>query len=173
MGLSVVHGIVTHMGGLITVDSAPGQGARFQVYLPALQGDVALSAVEVNALPTGRERILFVDDEPFQTDMLKHLLGLLGYRVETRNSAAEALDLFRKDPQAFDLVITDMIMPKMTGDKLAVQLLQIRSDLPIILATGYSENMTESKARALGIKAFAFKPLVMEELSRLIRKVLD
>ncbi len=173
MGLSVVHGIVTHMGGLITVDSVPGQGARFQVYLPALQGEAALPAVEVHALPTGRESVLFVDDEPFQTDMLKHLLGLLGYQVETRNSAAEALDLFKKDPRAFDLVITDMIMPKITGDELAVQLLQIRPDLPIILATGYSENMTEAKAKALGIKAFAFKPLVMEELSRLIREVLD
>jgi len=173
MGLSVVHGIVTHMGGLITVNSVPGQGARFEVYLPALQGEAALPAVEVHALPTGRERILFVDDEPFQTDMLKHLLGLLGYHVETRNAAAEALEFFKKDPQAVDLVITDMIMPKMTGDELAVQLLQIRPDLPIILATGYSENMTEAKAKALGIKAFAFKPLVMEELSRLIRQVLD
>jgi PAS domain S-box-containing protein len=173
MGLSVVHGIVSHLGGLITVDSAPGQGACFQVYLPALQGQAALPAVEVKALPTGKERILFVDDELFQTDMFKHLLGLLGYHVETRNTAADALTLFEKDPGAFDLVITDMIMPKMTGDELAVQLLEIRPDLPIILATGYSENMTEAKAKALGIKAFAFKPLVIEELSRLIREVLD
>jgi len=173
MGLSVVHGIVNHLGGLVTVDSTPGQGARFQVYLPALQDQAALPIVEAKALPVGKERILVVDDEPFQTDMLKHLLGLLGYHVETRNTATEALTLFEEDPRAFDLVITDMIMPQMTGDELAVHLLEIRPDLPIILATGYSENMTEGKAKAIGIKAYAFKPLVIEELSKLIREVLD
>ena len=173
MGLSVVHGIVTGLGGVITVDSAPGKGARFQVYLPALQDAGPVHVAEDSPLPTGRERILFVDDEPFQTDMLKHLLGLLGYRVEARNSADDALALFRLDPQAFDLVITDMVMPKMTGDELAVRLLAIRPDLPIILATGYSQNITEAKAKAMGIKAFALKPLVIDELSRLIRQVLD
>jgi PAS domain S-box-containing protein len=173
MGLSVVHGIVTGLGGLISADSPPGRGARFQVYLPALQGPLAAAPAEVKALPTGKERILLVDDEPFQTDMLKHMLGLLGYQVETRNSGAEALVLFEADPQAFDLVITDMIMPKMTGDELAAKLLQIRPGLPIILATGYSENITEARARAMGLKAFALKPLVIEELARLIREVLD
>jgi CheY-like chemotaxis protein len=173
MGLSVVHGIVTGLGGLITVDSVPGEGARFQVYLPALQEGAAVHAAEAKTLPTGRERILLVDDEPFQTDMLKHLLGLLGYRVEARNTAAEALALFQQDPQAFDLVITDMVMPTMTGDELAVRLLQVRPDLPIILATGFSQNITEAKAKAIGIKAFALKPLVIDELSRLIRQVLD
>jgi PAS domain S-box-containing protein len=173
MGLSVVHGIVTGLGGLITVDSTFGKGTQFQVYLPALQEGAAVHAAEAKALPTGRERILCVDDEPFQTDMLKHLLGLLGYRVETRNTATEALALFQQDPMAFDLVITDMVMPKMTGDELAVRLLQIRPDLPIILATGYSQNITETKAKTLGIKAFALKPLVIQELSRLIRQVLD
>jgi PAS domain S-box-containing protein len=173
MGLSVVHGIVTGLGGLITVDSTPGLGAQFQVYLPALREGAAVPAKEAKALPTGRERILFVDDEPFQTDMLKHLLGLLGYQVETRNTAAEALALFQQDPQAFDLVITDMVMPKMTGDELAVRLLGMRSDLPIILTTGFSQNINAARAKAMGIKAFAFKPLVIEELSRLIRQVLD
>jgi PAS domain S-box-containing protein len=173
MGLSVVHGIVTGLKGLISVDSAPGKGARFQVFLPALQDGAQVHVAETGTLPTGKERILFVDDEPFQTDMLNHLLGLLGYRVETRNTAVEALALFQQDPQAFDLVITDMVMPGMTGDELAVRLLEIRPDLPIILATGYSQNITESKAKALGIKAFALKPLVIDELSRLIRQVLD
>jgi CheY-like chemotaxis protein len=173
MGLSVVHGIVTGLRGLIRVDSAPGKGARFQVYLPALQDGTAVPVDEAGTLPTGKERILFVDDEPFQTDMLKHLLGLLGYRVETRNTAVEALALFQQDPQAFDLVITDMVMPEMTGDELAARLLAIRPDLPIILATGYSQNITEVKAKAMGIKAFALKPLVIDELSRLIRRVLE
>jgi PAS domain S-box-containing protein len=173
MGLSVVHGIVTGLRGTITVDSATGKGARFQVYLPALQDGAAVSAAPAGTLPTGEERILFVDDEPFQTDMLKHLLGLLGYRVEARNSAAAALELFQQDPRAFDLVITDMVMPGLTGDELAARLLDIRPDLPVILITGYSQNITEARAKSMGIKAFALKPLVIDELSRLIRQVLD
>jgi len=173
MGLSVVHGIVTGLGGTITVDSDPNQGTRFEVYLPALPKETKVDASEEKILPVGNERILFVDDEPFQTDMLKHLLGLLGYTVETRNSGTEALMLFTEDPRAFDLVITDMIMPEMTGDRLARQMLEIRPDLPIILATGYSEGITEAEAKEMGLRAYALKPLVMEELARLIRQVLD
>jgi len=172
MGLSVVHGIVTGLGGLILVDSTPGEGSRFDVYLPALPKETAAAAAEEKSLPTGSERILFVDDEVFQTDMLKHLLGLLGYKVETRNNGLDAIALFEQDPDAFDLVITDMIMPKMTGDQLSEKLLAIRPGLPIILATGYSEGFSEAKAKALGLRAYALKPLVMEELSKLIRQVL-
>ncbi len=175
MGLSVVHGIVAGLGGAITVDSAPSQGARFDVYLPALHRDDGMVAEigEKAPLPTGKERILFVDDEVFQTDMFKQMLGLLGYQVETCNNGAQALALFETDPQAFDLVITDMIMPGMTGDKVAGKILAVRPELPVILTTGYSEQMTEAGAKAIGIKAYALKPLVMEELARLIRRVLD
>jgi PAS domain S-box-containing protein len=174
MGLSVVHGIVTGMGGLITADSpGVGQGARFEVLLPALESAAAAAVAQAEPLATGKERILYVDDEPFQADMLKHMLGLLGYHVETCNSGAQAMALFEKDPQAFDLVITDMIMPKMTGDDLAARMLHLRPELPIILATGYSANISEAKAKAIGISAFALKPLVMQELAGLIRQVLD
>ena len=173
MGLSVVHGIVNSLGGVVTVESRPGQGARFDIYLPAIEDRPKTGIVEMSALPVGNERILFVDDEVFQTDMLKHLLGLLGYSVETRNKSTEALALFEQDPRAFDLVITDMIMPDMTGDVLAGRMLELRPDLPIILCTGYSENINEAKAREMGLKAYALKPLVMEELARLIRRVLD
>jgi CheY-like chemotaxis protein len=173
MGLSVVHGIVTGLGGAISVESAPDAGASFVVNLPVIEDQASAAAIETAALPVGTEKILVVDDEVFQTDMSKHLLGLLGYKVETCNRASEALTLFRNAPQKFDLVITDMVMPGMTGDELARQLLQLRPDLPIILCTGYSENITEAKAKELGIKGFALKPLVMEELARLIRKVLE
>jgi CheY-like chemotaxis protein len=162
------------MGGLITADSpGVGQGARFDVFLPALESSAAAAVAQAEPLATGKERILYVDDEPFQADMLKHMLGLLGYHVETCNSGAQAMALFEKDPQAFDLVITDMIMPKMTGDDLAARMLHLRPELPIILATGYSANISEAKAKAIGISAFALKPLVMQELAGLIRQVLD
>ncbi len=174
MGLSVVHGIVAALNGIVTVESTPGQGARFDLYFPIVEGHQPAAAAKPPAkLPTGKERILFVDDEVFQTDMLKHMLGLLGYKVETCNSSPQALERVRETPDAFDLVLTDMVMPGMTGDDLARQLLKIRPDLPIILCTGYTENMTEEKALALGIRAFTLKPLAMERLSVLIRQVLD
>jgi CheY-like chemotaxis protein len=173
MGLSVVHGIVTGLGGLITVESETGQGARFDVFLPALENEPVNAVVDAKTLPVGVERVLFVDDEIFQTDMLKHMLELLGYKVTVSNHSQEALAIFKKDPSAFDLIITDMIMPEMTGDILAKQMLQIRPDLPIILCTGYSENISEPQAKAMGVKAFVLKPLVMEELSNLLRQVLD
>lgn len=173
MGLAVVHGIVTGLGGAISADSTLGCGTQVEVLLPALPRETRVDETEKKVLPAGKERIFFVDDEPFQTDMLKHLLGLLGYKVETCNNSKEALALFKKDPQAFDLVITDMIMPEMTGDQLAQKMLAIRPDLPVILATGYSEGLTEAKAKEMGLKAFALKPLVMEALAHLIRKVLE
>ncbi len=173
MGLAVVHGIVNELGGTITVNSQPGRGASFDVYLPALESEPQTRVTDADTLPVGKERILFVDDEVFQTDMLTHMLGLLGYSVQTCNDGNEALRLFEADPQAFDLVITDMIMPGMTGDALSRKMLAIRPQLPIILATGYSENISESQAKSMGIRAYALKPLVMEELARLIRNVLD
>ncbi|MBT8342349.1 MAG: PAS domain S-box protein, partial [Desulfatitalea sp.] len=130
MGLSVVHGIITDLGGVVTVDSSLGQGARFDIYLPALDGDAVQSVVQNDPIPAGTERLLLVDDEIFQTDMLKHMLGLLGYKVHVCNSSSEALALFEHDPADFDLVITDMVMPELTGDELARRMLALRSDLP-------------------------------------------
>jgi PAS domain S-box-containing protein len=173
MGLSVVHGIVTALKGVVTVRSTPGQGAQFDVYLPALEGEPAPMPAKAEALPSGTERILCVDDEQFQSDMCKHMLGLLGYKVQTSTSSVAALALIEADPSVFDLVITDMVMPEMTGDLLATRILQRRPDMPIIMCTGYSENITEERAKSLGIRAFALKPLAMETLARLIRQVLD
>ncbi len=173
MGLAVVHGIVSSLKGAIRVASTPGVGTRFDVFLPVIEDTQMLEHTPAEALPVGKERILFIDDEVFQTDMLKQMLGLLGYRVTVCNQSPAALDLFEKDPRAFDLVITDMIMPELTGDQLAVKMLELRPDLPIILATGYSAKITEAKAKALGIRAYALKPLVMEQLARMIRTVID
>ena len=124
-------------------------------------------------MPTGSEKILFVDDEPAQIEMIKHMLSLLGYTVTSMNNSAAALKLFEKDPTAVDLVITDMIMPQMNGEELARRMLALRPDLPVILCTGYSEHFSEADAKALGIKGFVLKPLVMADLARLVRRVLD
>lgn len=173
MGLAVVHGIVSSLRGAIHVESKVKEGARFDVFLPTIEDPEMLVPAPADALPVGKERILYVDDEVFQTDMLKQMLGLLGYQVTVCNQSPAALDLFRQDPCAFDLVITDMIMPELTGDRLAVEMLKLRPDLPIILATGYSARITEAKAKALGIRAYALKPLVMEKLAKMIRAVVD
>ncbi len=123
-------------------------------------------------LPTGQERILFIDDEQSLVGIGRQVLAKLGYDVVTRTSSIEALELFKAQPDRFDLVITDMTMPQMTGDKLAKELMQIRPDIPIILCTGYSQHISEEKAKGMGIKAFAMKPLVMQDLARTVRKVL-
>ena len=122
---------------------------------------------------TGHETILFVDDEQALVTMSKQMLELLGYKAITRTSSLEAYDLFRHDPGSFDLVITDMTMPNMTGEKLAGKILAIRPEIPVILCTGYSEQITEQRAKDIGIQAFVMKPLIMRDLAGTIREVLD
>jgi len=174
LGLSVVHGIVLGHRGAITCRSVPGQGTTFDVYLPEIKSASADNRTEERLpYPTGRESILVVDDEPALTDLAKKLLSKLGYTVISRNSSMEALELFRKRPDQFDLVITDMTMPFMTGDKLAQQILAIRKNIPIILCTGYSEFITEEKARQMGIRQLLMKPLESEKLALTVRRVLD
>lgn len=173
MGLAVVHGIIKGLKGAITVNSKPGQGSCFEVFLPAMAEQAQVRTTSVENLPKGKEHILFVDDEIFQTDMLKHLLGLLGYTVTVYNKSPDALSRFKSNPDDFDLVISDIIMPEITGDQLAREMLAIRRNMPIILATGYSKQITASKAKEMGVKSLVHKPLVMEELALLIRQVLD
>jgi len=173
MGLAVVHGIIRTHQGAIVVESDPGFGTLFKVYFPIIAGETDRPAPQVAPLPIGTERILFTDDEELQVELGREMLARLGYRVTGLTDCRKALAHFRDDPNAFDLVITDMTMPHMTGDVLAAELIAIRPDIPIILCTGYSERITEDDALAAGIKGFIMKPVVMEELARLIRKALE
>jgi len=173
MGLAVVHGIVKTYGGGITVYSELEKGTTFHVYLPRIEREVTAEPEEMIPLPMGKEQILFVDDEPAIVDIGKSMLEQMGYKVEVRTSPIEAHEAFRTQPDKFDLVITDMTMPKVTGDDLAKELMAIRPDIPIILCTGFSERITEEMAKALGIRAFVMKPFVMRDLANTIRRILD
>jgi len=173
LGLSVVHGIVKSHKGAISVDSKLGKGTTFSVFFPVTKEKVVTESNTVEELPTGNERILFVDDEKSIVNMAKQILERLGYRVETKMNPVDALELFRSNPDQFDLVITDMAMPKMIGAKLVKEILNIRSEMPIILCTGFSEKVSEENAKELCIKAFALKPLVITDFAVTVRKVLD
>jgi PAS domain S-box-containing protein len=173
MGLAVSQGIVASYGGKIIVESKAGKGAIFTTYLPVTQKPKLQRSSATDALPRGKERILFVDDEDSIVKMSRRLLEQLGYSVTTMTGSVAALELFRSKPADFDIVISDMTMPDMTGDKLAIELIKIRPNIPIILCTGFSKKMSEKKAAEIGIKAFAHKPVVKADLAQTVRKVLD
>ncbi len=173
MGLAVVHGIVKSHGGAVTVASVPGQGTVFHVYFPMVVIDEKLSDNENEALPKGCERILLVDDEEVLVSLGRQMLELLGYRVESRTSSIEALEAFRSNPDQFDLVITDMTMPNMTGERLAQKMMMIRPNLPVLLCTGFSESISPEKAASVGIKALLMKPIALHKLARMVRHTLD
>lgn len=173
LGLSVVYGIVKNYHGTLTVESKAGQGATFEIFLPRINEDLPSDHEVEHAMPRGWERILFIDDEEVLVEMGQEMLTALGYQATGIRGSMEALERFRSDPDRFDLVITDMTMPRMTGTVLSRHLLQIRSDIPIILCTGYSEIITEEEAKKLGIREFIMKPLFMKDLALAIRRVLD
>jgi PAS domain S-box-containing protein len=173
LGLAVVHGIIKSHKGAITVQSKPDQGTVFKIYLPLLENAVNEESKPEESLPGGRGRILFVDDEKTLAEMGQKMLEHLGYEVVTKTSSVEALTVFQENRDLFDLVITDVTMPQMTGDKLAKELISIRPDIPIILCTGFSERITEKNVKELGVREFAMKPLTLQKLATSIRNVLD
>ena len=174
MGLAVVHGIVKRHDGVITASSEPEMGSTFHVYLPLIRDVVEMATeTEVSEAPAGSEKILFVDDEETLVSLGKQILEHLGYTVTATTNSIEALNFFRSDPEQFDLVITDMTMPYMTGIDLSMALMDFRADIPIILCTGYNEKVTEENAKSLGIREFIMKPFAIRDVARTVRKVLD
>ncbi len=172
LGLSVVHGIVKSHKGEIKVHSAPGKGTTFVIFFPMVEEEAEKPPAVREKPPRGNERILFVDDEDAMAKLGKKGLERLGYLVTAATSARKAIALFRADPDGFDLVISDMTMPEMTGDKLAKEIMETRPGMPVILCTGYSEHITEDKARDMGISAFVMKPVLGKEMAVTIRQVL-
>ncbi len=173
IGLSVVHGIVKSHGGAIRVKSELGKGTAFTVLFPAVETKTDSEIETDEKLPSGDERILFIDDEESIAKLGHQRLERLGYKVEAKTSPIEALELFRAKPDQFDLVITDLTMPKMTGDKLVKEILNIRSEIPIILCTGFVEKIDEKKAKAIGVADYIEKPVDKCSFSYTVRKVLD
>ncbi len=173
LGLSVVHGIVKACSGYIDVHSKLGTGTTFNVYFPQIEE----ISPEVNVTPAflegGSERILLIDDEPDLIEMMEIILSKLGYKVTSLSDSREALTLFCSDPEAFDIVITDMTMPKIDGAALSQKMIEVRNDIPIVLCTGYSETISIEDAKEIGVKELALKPISKSEISKIIRKVLE
>jgi CheY-like chemotaxis protein len=168
-----VHGIVTGMKGDITVYSDPGKQTTFQIVLPIVRAAEKEPRVRRKEIPQGNERILLVDDEEFLADATKSILENLGYQVTAMTDSIEAFELFQSSPRAFDLIITDMTMPGMSGDKLAKKIFEIKSEIPIIIVTGHSDIMNLQQAKAMGIKGYLTKPILQRHLAEEIRRCLQ
>ena len=173
LGLAVVHGIVQSYGGFINVQSKPQRGTTFDVFIPTFEQTLSGQDTAMVDLPEGRERILLVDDEPFVLDVIGEMLRRWGYQVTPEDSSLEALHIFREAPGDFDLILTDMTMPKMTGERLSMEVKTIRPDIPIILCTGYSDKLAGKSAADLGLAGLLMKPVDQEELAKVVRQVLD
>lgn len=175
LGLAVVHGIIKSYGGAVKVHSQPGKGSAFHVFFPRMIQEIKVAGPgpqKKENILGGNENILLVDDDQAIVYIVKQMLENLGYNVTAKYSSMDALAHFSSQRNHFDLVITDMTMPKMTGDILAQRISQMRPDIPIILFTGYGDMIAQEKAKALGIRAFLMKPLQTRDLARTIREIL-
>jgi DNA-binding response OmpR family regulator len=175
MGLSVVHGIINSCGGVIRVFSHPGRFTEFHLYFPVVDMvvDAEPAIFDKQHLPGGLEHIMIVDDEDMLVDMMRQVLEQLGYTVTAHTDSKTSLDVFLSSPHSYDLLITDMTMPGMTGSDLAKAVKAARADLPVILCTGYNEQISEENAQSLGIQALIMKPVGMQQLAETIRGVLE
>lgn len=174
LGLAVVYGIIKEHEGEIKVYSEIGKGATFNVYLPLMKKNNKIEKRDKSVgMPTGSERILLVDDEVSIAKLEGQMLSRLGYQVTIKTNSLDALNTFRSDPDSFDLVISDMTMPDMTGDQLSKDILSLKPDTPIIICTGFSERINKERAEMLGVKGFLMKPVGKSEMAQMIRKILD
>jgi signal transduction histidine kinase/CheY-like chemotaxis protein len=172
MGLAVVHGIIKAHDGAIMVQSEPGKGTCFDLFFPSLDRVATPNPEKSSPVPAGKERILLVDDEEPLVKVGEQMLASFGYRVTPKTSSLEALQVFKAAPDQFDLVITDLTMPKMTGLDLSRQILELRADMPIILCTGFSDTLKRNTAKSMGICELAMKPIVWKDLAQVIRRSL-
>ncbi len=174
MGLAVVHGIVKSHRGAVTVESKPGKGSRFVIYLPLLdkgyQQKEEIAGGEKK--DHGKKQILLVDDEGIVLNSVQRALERMGYTVAAEKDSETALDLFRNNPQGFDLIITDQTMPRLTGVELSEEAMRIRPDMPVILCTGFSEVISEQEAKKMGIKELLMKPATTKDLDEAINRAL-
>jgi PAS domain S-box-containing protein len=173
LGLSTVHGIVKDHGGSIKVYSELNKGTTFQIFLPLAEVEEHYSLKPKGNLPRGNESILYVDDEKLLVDIGKRLLESLGYSVETRVSSIDAYEAFRAHPDKYDLIVTDMTMPKLTGENLAIKIKKILPGIPIILCTGYSTRLNTDRLKNIGVKQVLMKPVTLAELATAVRTALD
>jgi len=173
MGLAVVHGIITSLHGAITVESEVGKGTTFHVVLPLLEQAAESSDIKATVIPRGTERILFVDDEMGINTMASQMLTSLGYRVVTCMRPFDAITIFREDPSRFDLIISDLIMPGLTGMDLIHEIHTLRPEIPSLICTGFSKNVDEKDLLQAGVQEVLMKPLVLRQLAESIRRALD
>lgn len=173
LGLSVAHGIIKSIGGAIAVGSTPGKGSSFQIILPKVKSGTTENGKTSQEILRGSEKILLIDDEAELAKMTRKMLENLGYTVTAQTDGLEALELFRRDTGLFDLVITDQIMPRITGIELSRALLHIRPDIPIILCSGFKDQSLEEQIETAGISEFVMKPLTIKGFADVIRKAVQ
>ena len=174
LGLSVVQGIVKTNKGAIRVYSEPGQGTDIHVYIPLFEHQLLTKNIsEMLPIPGGNEHILLVDDEAAIVRMEKKALERLGYEVTARTNSVDALELFRRSPQRFDLVISDMTMPGLSGIQLIGKIKKIRTDIPVVICSGFSDQIDEEKSREIGIRGYIMKPVIQREMAVVIRRAID